>query len=260
MSNPDEQYRNANNLNARIELHRRFSTNPYGWQRWVFDQLDLPPAARILELGCGTAALWRENLARIPPGWEITLSDASPGMLEEARRELAGQRPFAFDVIDAGRTPWARPGASLDAVLANHMLFYVKDRAAAFAEMCRVLKLGGRLYATTVGERNLAEIAKLVQGLDPALTTWEHKKLPFTLESGAAQLREWFAGVTLRRYEDSLRVSEVEPLVRYVLSAEPQHDGELERRVRERVEEELAAHGGELRIQKDAGIFVCVRR
>jgi hypothetical protein len=34
-----EQYKTASNLNARIRLHQRFSTNPYGWHRWVFDQI-----------------------------------------------------------------------------------------------------------------------------------------------------------------------------------------------------------------------------
>jgi ubiquinone/menaquinone biosynthesis C-methylase UbiE len=258
LSNPVEQYRDSTNLTTRIDLHRRFSTNPYGWQRWVFDQLELPPRCRIVELGCGTAALWRENLERIPPGWEVTLTDSSPGMLEEARRGLSGQPGFSFDVIDARRTPWKLPEASLDAVLANHMLFYVTDRAAAFAEMRRVLKPGGRLYATTVGESNLAEIPVLVQGLHPTLTSWEKTKLGFTLENGTAQLGGWFSSVTVRRYEDSLRVTEVEPLVRYILSAEPQHDAELERRVRERVQRAMAGHGGELRIRKDVGMFVCV--
>ena len=32
-----DQYKNAANLRARIELHRRFSTSA-GWYRWVFDQ------------------------------------------------------------------------------------------------------------------------------------------------------------------------------------------------------------------------------
>ena len=258
LSNPSEQYRDATNLSARIDLHRRFSTNPYGWQRWVFDQLDLPPRCRILELGCGTAALWRDNLDRIPPGWDITLTDASPGMLEEARRALTGRPGFSFDVIDARGTPWNLPQASLDAVLANHMLFYVPDKPAAFSEIRRLLKPGGQLYATTMGERNLAEIPALVQGLEPALTSWEHAKLSFTLENGTAQLAGCFARVTLRRYEDSLRVTEVEPLVRYILSAEPRYDAELERQVRVRVQHEMDAHGGVLCIQKDAGMFVGV--
>jgi hypothetical protein len=33
-----EQYRDSANLDARVQLHERFSTNRYGWHPWVFDQ------------------------------------------------------------------------------------------------------------------------------------------------------------------------------------------------------------------------------
>jgi hypothetical protein len=42
-----EPYRDASNLNARVNLHDRFSTNPDGWHRWVYDQLALRPARRL---------------------------------------------------------------------------------------------------------------------------------------------------------------------------------------------------------------------
>ncbi len=34
------QYKNADNLNARIYLHQRFSTNRNDWQDWVFEKAD----------------------------------------------------------------------------------------------------------------------------------------------------------------------------------------------------------------------------
>src|SRR5919107_6107973 len=46
-----EQYRDASNLNARIALHERFSTNPHPLPLWIFDQLELPDDARILRPG-----------------------------------------------------------------------------------------------------------------------------------------------------------------------------------------------------------------
>src|SRR5262245_7806534 len=119
----NEQYRNASNLNARIELHRRFSTNAYGWHRWVFDHFRLPPEARVLELGCGPGELWRENADRIPEGWEVTLADLSPGMLAAARRSLRDLlRSFAFAEVDAQSIPF--PDACFDGVIANHMLYH----------------------------------------------------------------------------------------------------------------------------------------
>jgi hypothetical protein len=47
------QYRDASNLNARIALHERFSTNSYGLPRWIFDNFELQEQASILEAGCG---------------------------------------------------------------------------------------------------------------------------------------------------------------------------------------------------------------
>ena len=152
------QYRDATNLSARINLHARFSTNAYGWHRWVFDQFEPRPHWRVLELGCGPGTLWLKNRDRLPEDWDIMLSDFSPGMLEEARRKLASlPHPFAFRQMDAQAIPL--PDASLDAVIANHMLYHIPDRQKAFAEIRRVLKPGGRLYAATNGHNHLRELS-----------------------------------------------------------------------------------------------------
>ena len=46
-----EQYKNATNLNDRIQLHVRFSTNRYDFHMWVFDQLKLAAKRMALTLG-----------------------------------------------------------------------------------------------------------------------------------------------------------------------------------------------------------------
>ena len=61
------QYRDSRNLDARAELHRRFSTAVTDWQPWVFDLLQLKPEMRVLECGCGPGWLWRENVDRCAP-------------------------------------------------------------------------------------------------------------------------------------------------------------------------------------------------
>jgi SAM-dependent methyltransferase len=252
----NQQYHDASNLNARIELHVRFSTNRYGWLRWVFDQLSLPERCRILELGCGPGRLWLDNLARILASWDITLSDFSPGMLDEARRNLGdGPRPFRFEVIDAQSIPF--DDEQFDAVIANHMLFHVPDRARALAEIRRVLRPGGRFYAATNGRAHLQEIEDLVHGFYPDAVKWrEQMAQSFTLETGAVELARWFAHVSLRRYEDGLVVTEAGPLVAYVLSGlfGASFSGEQSTQFRRFVEDEIAAHGA-IRITKDSGLF-----
>src|SRR4051812_9840048 len=81
----EDQYKNSGNLAARGNLHIRFSTNKQGWLLWLFDRYEIPSPARILEIGAGPAWFWQANAEHIPSGWDITLSDFSPGMLDEAR-------------------------------------------------------------------------------------------------------------------------------------------------------------------------------
>src|ERR1700719_1029599 len=101
------QYKNAQNLNARIQVHARFSTNKYDWHRWVFDHFNIPAQGRILEVGCGPGGLWVSNLDRIPEDWEITLSDFSPGILEQAQHNLRNcHRHFAFEQFDVQSIPF----------------------------------------------------------------------------------------------------------------------------------------------------------
>ncbi|MGB8212383.1 MAG: class I SAM-dependent methyltransferase [Anaerolineales bacterium] len=247
------QYKDAANVDARIRLHQRFSVNKYGWHPWVFDQFDLPPRCRILELGCGPGYLWLDNLDRIPAGWEITLSDFSAGMLEGTRRNLEAQRPFQYKVIDAQSIPLE--SGYFDAVIANHMLYHVPDRPNAFSEIRRVLKPEGCFYASTVGEGHMREMRDLIYKFDAGLVSWGRAADSFTLENGMVQLSQQFINIKLYRYEDALEVTEVAPLVDYILSgwADP-----LEKRrdqFTEFVACEMEAQGSVFHITKDSGLF-----
>ncbi len=212
-----DQYKDGHNLDARLEIHCRFSTNPYGWFNWVFDTLaKLPADARILELGCGPAYLWTECVSRIPAAWVITLSDLSPGMLDAAWRNLVVTgRNFKFEEIDAQSIPYQ--DETFDAVIANHMLYHVPDRSKALAEINRVLKLGGRLIATTGGERHLKEMNGWLKRVN--VKAFEPMPAGFTLENGLDQLAPFFSQVNCARYPDNLSVTEVEPVMAYIRSS-----------------------------------------
>lgn len=250
-----EQYPDSRNLGSRLGLHDRFSTNPTGWHRWVFAQLDLEADARVLELGCGPAALWQRNLALVPSGWEVTLSDFSPGMLEDARRALAGSpREFAFETIEASSIP--HPEARFDAVIANHMLYHVPARDRALREMCRVMRPGGRLFAATNGRAHMREMDALVERFASAAASFDLSG-DFGLENGREQLDPFFERVDLLRYEDGLDVTEAGPLLDYMLSAATGaafSDESLDA-LRAFVEERIRLDGA-FRVTKEVGLFV----
>jgi ubiquinone/menaquinone biosynthesis C-methylase UbiE len=251
-----DQYQDASNLQARVQLHKRFSINKYDWCLWVFDKLDIPAQSRILELGCGPGALWLENIHRIPEDWEIVLSDLSPGMLQDAKRDLgANQRGFHFLTVDAQTIPFE--GESFDVVIANHMLYHVPDRTRTFSEIHQILRPGGRFYAATNGRSHLQELREFVERFDPNIT-FGTRDYSFSLENGSLQLSKWFRRVALHRYEDSLAIPEAGPLVAYILSsignAKSVLVGDRLEELVTSIERQLASNGV-IRITKDVGMF-----
>lgn len=261
------QYRTSANLDARIRLHVRFSTNHYGWPRWVLDQIAAPQAAQLLEVGCGPASLWVENADRIPSGWQITLTDQSAGMIAQAEQALAAAgRPFHFAQMDAQALHFA--DGAFDAVIANHMLYHVPDLPQALREIQRVLKPGGRLYAATNGKAHMAELRTLIQQFDPTLDYMATAAPPerfFSLENGAAHLSPWFASVELRRYEDGLAVTDANALVDYVFSmmtftgAQFSDPAVARAAFTEYTVAQMAQQDGVFPIQKATGLFIATK-
>ena len=253
----EEQYKDPTNFSARVELHRRFSVNRYGFHRWVFDHFQLDADSRVLELGCGPGILWLSNLERIPPGWTVTLTDFSPGMLQAARSRLPVDR-FTFAVADAQSLPFA--DAHFDAVIANHMLYHVPDLNQALYESRRVLKPGGLFYASTFGREDGRELREFIQmcRTGPLPTGGADRPHPaqFVLENGQEVLLPYFAEVTRFEYEDALEVTESPPLVAYALSTSlgSRLTQEEQARLSEIIGQDLERRGS-IHITKYAGLF-----
>lgn len=251
-----QQYRDPGNLTARIRLHERFSSNRYGWHRWVFDQFDLPAQARILEVGCGPGHLWSENGGRLPARWELVLSDFSPGMVEEARRTVhSDARRFAFVVADAEAIPF--PDSAFDAVVANFMLHHVPDREKALAEFRRILRSKGRVFAATHGQGHMRELDDLLRPFHPDPLRRGFVSQACNLENGPRQMARWFPALTVVRYDDALWVTEAAPLIAYVLSGRGRTwlVGDMLKRFGEQIDATIARQGG-IRITKDAGMII----
>jgi SAM-dependent methyltransferase len=260
-----EQYKDASHLNARIQLHQRFSTNPYGWFKWVFDQLLLPPATHILEIGCGPGTLWLENQNRIPSGWHITLSDFSPGMVREARSNISSNlNRFTYAGSDGMAIPF--PKETFGAVIANHILYHFTDRKKALAEISRVLKPEGIFFASTIGENHLMELSQIMADFTPTGGNYFSPALNpcgFTLENGTHQLTPWFDPIEIHHYPDSLVITETEPLVAYILSMvsgskSTKVTSEINRL--NRLLDKMIKQCGSIYIQKSSGIFIGIKK
>lgn len=253
-----EQYKNAKNLNDRISLHEKYSTNRQGWFNWLFNQIDFSKVNRLLELGCGNGKLWQENRIDLR-NREIFLSDISEGMVEEVRNKLGSD--FNCIVADAEKIPFK--DSYFDSIIANHVLFYLNDLNLGLKEIDRVLKSDGILYCSTYGKNHMKEITEIVQNFDSRISLSNHSLYDiFGLENGEDILSKYFSNIQRMDYQDSLAITESKPLIDYIMSCHGNQNEILGPRLNEFKEyiEELLENNGKIVVTKEAGLFVCRKR
>lgn len=250
-----EQYKNAKNLNDRISLHEKYSTNKQGWFNWLFYQIDFSRVNRLLELGCGNGKLWQENRIDLR-NREIFLSDISEGMVDEVRNKLGSD--FNCIVADAEKIPFK--DSYFDTIIANHVLFYLNDLNLGLKEIDRVLKSDGILYCSTYGKNHMKEITEIVQSFDSRINLSNHSLYDiFGLENGEDILSKYFSNIQRMDYQDSLEITESKPLIDYIMSCHGNQNEILGPRLNEFKEyiEELLKKNGKIVVTKQAGLFVC---
>ena len=98
---------------------------------------------QVLDAACGPGLYLRELLER---GAEVTAFDASPVMVSLARQQTAGR--VRIDQAALGK-PLPYPDDAFDLIVCALAIHYAGDRAAAFAEFCRVLRPGGAAVVST---------------------------------------------------------------------------------------------------------------
>lgn len=254
------QYKTSKNLKVRIDLHRKYAQNPLGWYPWIYSKLPIRENQNILEVGCGNGELWREMKDSLPKGASLLLSDISSGMLRSAAARLKGISPsFSFEQFDMQNIPYE--DNSFDLVIANHVLFYARDRKKALGELYRVLKKGGCLCLSTYGRKHMKEIEELAKEYDEQIALSEVKLYDiFGLDEGAEELKAFFQTVEKYLYEDSLLVTDIRPLADYIYSCHGNQMSILKDREQD-FEKFLTRKLGKkgLSVTKDAGIFCCMK-
>jgi ubiquinone/menaquinone biosynthesis C-methylase UbiE len=106
------------------------------------------PPGRVLDVGGGPGnyATWLAE-----DGYEVKLIDATPELVEQARRR-AGEPP-AFEAAVGDARDLAEPDESADAVLLLGPLYHLPardNRMKALAEARRVLRPGGLVAAAAI--------------------------------------------------------------------------------------------------------------
>ncbi|PRX49456.1 methyltransferase family protein [Prauserella shujinwangii] len=166
------------------------------------------PYGHAMELGSGTGFF----LLNLMQGGIIkkgSVTDLSPGMVEVALRNA---RQLGLDVdgrvADAERIPY--PDDTFDLVVGHAVLHHIPDVPAAFGEVLRVLKPGGRFVfagePTKIGDHYARRLGQLTWWLTtnvtklPALRGWRRPQEELDESSRAAALE---AVVDLHTFDPS---------------------------------------------------------
>ena len=254
INNPDyvkEQYHKSDNLSTRISIHDKYSTNKMGLSNWYFSMYQINNGMKILELGCGTGSMWLEHKEVMAICKQIVLSDLSAGMLETAQKNIGEMNNVAYEVIDIQNIPY--DDNYFDIVIANYMLYHVPDLHKAISEVSRVLRPGGYFYAGTVGENGIMETIVKILDMDFVFEN------TFSLENGMKKIKPYFQTVEIKKYIDSLEVTNVDDLLDYLYSGITFKNAC--RLSREEVREKLISHmkNGVLVLPKEPGMFAAVK-
>jgi SAM-dependent methyltransferase len=126
-----------------VQLQERLDHHLAGFGHVVMDRLALTAGERVLDVGCGCGETSLDLARRVGPSGSVLGVDISSVMLARAKERAHDVRNVEFAVADAQTHPFA--AASFDAIFSRFGVMFFQDPTAAFRNLHRALKPGGRL-------------------------------------------------------------------------------------------------------------------
>ncbi len=147
------------------------------WKAYTVGVANLKPSDRVLDIAGGTGDLARAFAKQVGPHGAVVHTDINEAMLREGRDRLINEGQVLPTVLcDAESLPF--PNGNFDVVSVAFGLRNMTHKDLALAEMCRVLKPGGRLL--------VLEFSKVAQPLEKLYDFYSFKVLP--------RIGQWVAG------------------------------------------------------------------
>ena len=184
----------------------------------------------------------------------MTLTDLSQGMIDDAKRNVSAKpEKFTFDIADVCDLQF--DDESFDVVTANYMMYHAPSQDKALSEISRVLKPGGRLYASTNSVDHIVEFLDLQKKFivdDPQLKTIGLAHAAFTLENGGAMIEKHFSKVEVIHDNSICKATDPEIVINYAMSMDATLD---EQAVTTAITDEIDRNGY-FKVTRSTGMFI----
>lgn len=119
--------------------------NEAATRKTMIGMLKLKPGMKVLEVGAGTGKDSAFIIDKITPGGHAVLSDLSPAMLGHAKEKFADKKDVQIDYFIGNGAYLPFEDNYFDAVFHFGGINTFSERAKAFEEFNRVVKVGGRV-------------------------------------------------------------------------------------------------------------------
>lgn len=178
----------------------------YVLHQHLLEHLPTPPAS-VLDIGGGAA---HQSLPLAQAGYEVTLLDSSPAMLDKARERLerlpaADQRRVTLLEAEGEAADEAVNGRRFAAVLCHGVLGYLEQPESLVEQICRCTAGGGIVSIMTGNAKASAVQPALEQRWDDALASFDRK-------SGIGVLGVPSRAHTVEELSELIRQGGVEPV------------------------------------------------
>jgi SAM-dependent methyltransferase len=125
----------------------------------LFAAARLEPGESVLDVGCGTGPTTVTAARLVGPSGRVRGLDVSGRMLEAAAANVAGIDGIAsVDFVEADAVNWVPEGPGHDAVISRFGVMFFSDPPAAFANLARATRTGGRLAFASWQRRDASSV------------------------------------------------------------------------------------------------------